>query len=532
MKMVKSLLLGAAAGLVAMTGAQAADLPVKAKPVQYVKICSLYGAGFYYIPGTDTCIKIGGFARAEWNIDAAGSFAPRTANTYVQGTDRITNRDRGVLSFDVRSQSEYGTLRSYIRGGWQWSSADYQNGGSQGASATSGAPAGTAAPSSSTTYLDRVFIQLAGFTFGKTASFYDFMNTPDYSNQTNFMWRDSGGNGVAMIAYTAQLGNGLSASISVEDTTTTRAPIVGIGAGVPGAIQVAAGCGGASDLSNTGTTDFSCYAGNLVPDIIANLRIDQAWGSAQISGAAHDVRAGYYGATNVAGQNQGHPSDAWGYALNGGLKLNLPQLGPRDHVSFQGSYCSGAVGYCSNLGGGVSGSGAFYGLRNGSTFGMGNVADAYFANNAGGVSGGGAGGLELSKAYSLSAGLNHAWNNQWQTTLYSGYLKYKANSGTIDINCAAIAVSAAPAAGAASAISAGSLGAGCRDWSAWQIGSRTTWTPVANLDLSVEAMYHKVNSAMKGGLLGSSGAGTPTAYTYGDTNAFTGIFRVQRNFYP
>ena len=61
MKMVKSLLLGSAAGLVAMTGAQAADLPVKAKPVQYVKICSLYGAGFYYIPGTDTCLKIGGF---------------------------------------------------------------------------------------------------------------------------------------------------------------------------------------------------------------------------------------------------------------------------------------------------------------------------------------------------------------------------------------------------------------------------------------------------------------------------------------
>ena len=67
MKMVKSLLLGAAAGFVALAGAQAADLPVKAKPVQYVKICSLYGAGFYYIPGTDTCLKIGGFIR----IDAA-----------------------------------------------------------------------------------------------------------------------------------------------------------------------------------------------------------------------------------------------------------------------------------------------------------------------------------------------------------------------------------------------------------------------------------------------------------------------------
>ena len=59
MKMVKSLLLGTAAGLVAMSGAQAADLPVKAKPVQYVKICDLYGAGYFYVPGTDTCMKLG-----------------------------------------------------------------------------------------------------------------------------------------------------------------------------------------------------------------------------------------------------------------------------------------------------------------------------------------------------------------------------------------------------------------------------------------------------------------------------------------
>ncbi|MBS0535713.1 MAG: porin, partial [Proteobacteria bacterium] len=43
------------------------------KAVQYVKICSLYGAGFYYMPGTDTCIKIGGFVRAEVNFNAGGS---------------------------------------------------------------------------------------------------------------------------------------------------------------------------------------------------------------------------------------------------------------------------------------------------------------------------------------------------------------------------------------------------------------------------------------------------------------------------
>src|ERR1700730_17499025 len=65
MKMVKSLVLGSAAGLLAMGGAQAADLPVKAKAVEYVKICSLYGAGFFYIPGTDTCIKLGGYMRVD-----------------------------------------------------------------------------------------------------------------------------------------------------------------------------------------------------------------------------------------------------------------------------------------------------------------------------------------------------------------------------------------------------------------------------------------------------------------------------------
>src|ERR1700682_6788422 len=61
MKMVKSLILGSAAGLFAMGGAQAADLPVKAKAVEYVRICSLYGVGFFYMPCNHTCIKVGGY---------------------------------------------------------------------------------------------------------------------------------------------------------------------------------------------------------------------------------------------------------------------------------------------------------------------------------------------------------------------------------------------------------------------------------------------------------------------------------------
>ncbi len=66
MKLVKSLLLGSAAGLTVVAGAQAADLPIKkAAPVEYVRVCSAYGAGFFFIPGTDTCLRVSGRARFE-----------------------------------------------------------------------------------------------------------------------------------------------------------------------------------------------------------------------------------------------------------------------------------------------------------------------------------------------------------------------------------------------------------------------------------------------------------------------------------
>jgi Porin subfamily len=76
MKVAKKIILGSVAGLLAIGGAQAADLPVKAKAVEYVKICSLYGAGFFYIPGTDTCIKLGGYLRADVTFSGGAHGAP------------------------------------------------------------------------------------------------------------------------------------------------------------------------------------------------------------------------------------------------------------------------------------------------------------------------------------------------------------------------------------------------------------------------------------------------------------------------
>ena len=159
MKMVKSLLLGSAAGLVAVAGAQAADLPVKAKPVEYVKICSIYGAGFFYIPGTDTCIKIGGWVRAEYALGETGnSHAQFIAggggrNNRIDSTD-TRFRARTVISLDVRTQTEYGTVRAYNRFGFTATSTDTSGG---------------------MLYTERAFIQIAGFTFGKTQSYFDFV---------------------------------------------------------------------------------------------------------------------------------------------------------------------------------------------------------------------------------------------------------------------------------------------------------------------------------------------------------------------
>src|SRR4051794_5663992 len=118
MNIVKSLLLGSAAGLAALTGAQAADLPVKAKPVEYVKICSLYGAGFYYIPGTDTCIRIGGHIRAEISINSRGSSVQSWGvgdgnATLTRDKDFFFTRSRAFLSAETRTQTSFGTLRTY-----------------------------------------------------------------------------------------------------------------------------------------------------------------------------------------------------------------------------------------------------------------------------------------------------------------------------------------------------------------------------------------------------------------------------------
>jgi hypothetical protein len=454
MKMVKSLLLGAAAGVVAVAGAQAADLPVKAKPVQYVKICSLYGAGFYYIPGTDTCLKVGGYLRAEVNYNAGGSFAvPATLNLNNRNANVENWRVRSAITLDARSQTEYGTLRSYLF--ISATSTNSQNAGA-GVGNTTGATGYTAL------YAPAAFIQFAGFTAGKTASFFDF-DTQPYSNQSNFWGSNQGGNGIEVFAYTAQFGNGLSASISAENPQGRR---MGIWNGV---------------------TAYGGYAGQEWPDVVGNLRIDQAWGSAQIMGALHQVRA----QDATFGGVYGHPSDEVGWAVGAGLKLNAPMLGKSDYVIGQFTYSEGAMDYV------ASGAPLLQTVTTDNPITVANTSLGYVYD---GVWNGGAGGsMDLTKGWSFTGGYEHFWNSQWKTSIYGAYGKIEYTD-------------------ASSATLLGAAGSSA-NWDLWQVGSRTVWTPVTNLDLSLEVMYNKMDTGF-----GNAG--------YGDNDWVSGIFRVQRNFYP
>ena len=110
---IKSLLIGSAAALAAVSGAQAADAIVAAEPepMEYVRVCDAFGTGFFYIPGTETCLKIGGFVRFETGF---GRDIGGTAGYAAGGRSDWDSYTRAQVNFDARNDTELGTLRSYI----------------------------------------------------------------------------------------------------------------------------------------------------------------------------------------------------------------------------------------------------------------------------------------------------------------------------------------------------------------------------------------------------------------------------------
>ena len=460
-----------------------------------MKICSLYGAGFYYIPGTDMCLKIGGWVRAE---ETYGNGNSMTFGPFASGYNaRTTNNDfvmrtRGYITADARNQSEYGTIRSYIAVGVNYDS-----------------------PAGSTFSSNRAFIQFAGFTFGTSQSFFDFYSSPATAYWGGAPSSDTGDPGWKLAAYTAQFGNGLSSTLSVEEPRQT-----GVFNGGSSAAGVVAGSQAIAVLGGLpGATDAAAGGGTTMPDFVANLRVDQAWGSAQIMGAVHHVNSGYYGATNATSLTlNGHPSDAYGYALGAGIKLNAPMIGQGDYFQSQVNYTVGATRYASFTENGSLSPAAI----NGGNVGFGWMMDGVYG---GSIAAGTGTSVQLTTMWGVDAAYEHFWNRQWRTSLYGGYLGTSYNAVANQIICAS-QIGAVVAARVA-----------CNEnWNQWWIGSRTQWNITPDTYLGLDVFYQRLQTATVGftPVIASPGGGTTPGgiYNVGDQGQLSFRFRAHKDFYP
>ena len=491
MKMGNRFLLGSAAALVAVGGAQAADLPVKAQPTQYVKICSLYGAGFYYVPGTDMCLKIGGWVRAEYAYGDNGNFAWGWANGNVntRTANNSTWRVRGYITADARNQTEYGTVRGYLAVGLSTNNTGADNAGN-------------------TFSANRAFIQWAGFTFGLSQSFFDLYSSPATSYWGSFPASDTSDGGWMVAAYTAQFGNGFSGTLAAEMRRTTQiANMDGLGTGFLG--------GGSTFI---GASDFpGAYGGFQAPDGVANLRVDQAWGSAQVMGAIHQVNSTYYGGAGAV--SSGHPADKWGFVIGAGIKLNAPMIGQGDYLQAQVNYTEGALRYIFQT------PNSNWGKAEGSSVGFGVLTDAVVAGNIPDT----ATGLELTTAWNVNAAYEHFWNPQWRTSLYGGYAAVSYGASGNAIVCVALGGGNGSVGGGVAIATPG-----CdSDWQTWWLGSRTQWNVTKDFYLGFDVLYSRLDSASTfNGLSTSQITSLSRVTSVSDVDNWQFRFRVHRDFYP
>ena len=221
---IKSLLLGSAAALVAVSGARAADAIIaEPEPVEYVRVCDAYGAGFFYIPGTETCLRISGYVWYQIGANGwenAGDTPPYVGGMIDDGWHKST---RARLNFDARSETEWGTLRGYMRFQANW---------------------GT--PNDGPVAIDQAFLELGGFYAGYTESAWAATLNGGASNWGSHSWGGMyyGYDQRHQIGYNFTGGNGFFGTISLED----------------------------DNLNGDG----------YMPDVVVKLGVNQGWGAAWV----------------------------------------------------------------------------------------------------------------------------------------------------------------------------------------------------------------------------------------------------------
>ncbi|MBB4065614.1 porin [Gellertiella hungarica] len=189
---IKSLLLGSAAALAVVSGAHAADAIVAAEPepAEYVKVCDAFGTGYFYIPGTETCLKIGGHIRYDIK---GGELLGLDTDADGEG-DAWAKRAQFRLKVSTAADTEYGALKTYAE-------VNFNNDNSSGSTSTN---------------LDHAYIELGGLLVGYTDSLFT-----QFTGYAGNVIQDAlipvGPYGVHLIQYTYDAGNGFKIAAAVED---------------------------------------------------------------------------------------------------------------------------------------------------------------------------------------------------------------------------------------------------------------------------------------------------------------------------
>jgi len=318
--------------------------------------------------------------------------------------------------------------------------------------------------------------------------------------------------GVNQFSYTADFGQGITAAFSAED----RAAYYDAGNFNLAGASVAGLVGGTSGINAIG--------GTRSPNLVAMMRVDQAWGLFQASVAAHDNHVAYYGATELTG----HPSDKWGWAVQLALSIKNIPTGAGDVINIQGVYTDGATRYnFQNLAGSsysmFGGSGVAY-----QSVGFANAPDTVFVTG---------GQQETIKTWGFRGAYTHNWDAYWNTAIYGAYAGVSYSDNQKAGICAAFfSASATTGIGATAATNT------CNpDFNVASLGLITRWTPVKNLTFSADLNWLHLDQKYSGNItLPASqnaggaivaGAAKPTAtYTIKDQDTLTLLLRAQRNW--
>ncbi len=488
MKLVKSLLLSAPAAVMAFGVANAADLPSrKSAPVSYVKICDAYGAGFFYIPGTDTCLKVGGYVRAEYSYSpsktvttaGAGAFV----NTPAKAEDELGWRVRGRVDMDARTQSAYGTVSTVIALRLQ------SRTGLASATATGAASGTTGSAGDSNTAVEAAFVQFAGFTAGRAGENFSFMPGSTHYFNGSMNWA-SFPTGIKQLAYTATFGGGFSATLALEDRAdlTNTFGVTAVSYATPGLL------GGGTSAALTQTIP------NRTPMVVGNVRLDQSWGSAQVMGAVSKNETTIF-SSKIATLPTASSVSKTGYAIGGGVKFNLPMIAAGDQLWLTAAYTEGLldfVGYTTS-----NGSDQFNSLRG---FVRNDNGLVVVANGTGtNVQKG------QEKAFALGAIFTHYWMPSLRSNFMASYAEFTP-PGVISLG------------------SLSTANGGLSKAKITQVQANLIWSPVTGLDIGAEVAYRNLKQSVDATYTPAVPTQTTAGFGTVSPNEFSGRVRVQRSF--